>query len=42
MIHAAVMPPLSLADCLTHWPQMQRDLAERSRKRMPRIHALLS
>ena len=42
LIRAALWPELKIARCLDRWNDIARDLAERSRLRMPRIDSLLS
>lgn len=38
----ALWPKLQIKDCLESWNDIQRDLAEGSRNRVPRIKILLS
>jgi hypothetical protein len=42
LIRAAVWPAFNIARCMEHWNDIAKDLAERSRRRMPRIGILLS
>ena len=42
LIRAAVWPEFKIADCLERWNDIAKDLAERSRRRMPRIGVMLS
>ena len=42
LIRDTLWPELAIQDCLANWRDIQRDLAERSRHRVPRIKILLS
>ena len=42
LIRATVWPEFKIADCLERWNDIAKDLAERSRRRMPRIGVILS
>jgi hypothetical protein len=42
LIASALWPALSIEACLQRWADFQSDLAERKRRRVPRIDRLLS
>jgi hypothetical protein len=42
LLRDALWPKLMIKDCLESWNELQRDLAEGSRNRVPRIKILLS
>ena len=42
LMRDALWPQLQIKDCLENWNDLQRDLAEGSRIRVPRIKILLS
>ena len=42
LLRDALWPKLQIKDCLENWNDLQRDLAEGSRNRVPRIKLLLS
>jgi hypothetical protein len=39
-VQRAILPPLSLAGMLAHWPQLARQLAERPRRRKTQLEKL--
>jgi len=42
LLRDALWPELRIKDCLANWNDLQKDLAEGSRARVPRIRLLLS
>ena len=42
LLRDTLWPALSIPDCLANWSDIQRDLAEARRNRVPRVKDLLS